>query len=171
MPTNINKNTKPMLVKILDTVGDGTGAKNAIGDYSLTPTKFLIKPAPGEVFTIARMLGHVEDSGTFDSGSYGNGIVLTNGITVSYKCGVREVDLMDGMSVITNADWAGVCYDVNISSFGLGNEYLNFRWTFEKTGTWIELNGDYGDELCVNLNDNFTALVGQYFTVQGYSNV
>ena len=170
MPMNINKNTKPMLVRILDTIGDGTGIKNANGDYSGGATRFLIKPAVGEVFIIARMLGHIVDGGSFDSGSYGNGITLTNGIKVGYSCGSKTIDLMDGLSVITNVDWAGVCYDIDRSNFGSGDEYLDFRWTFSKSGTWIELNGNNGDELWIELEDNFEGLKGHYFTVQGYSN-
>ncbi len=169
MPININTNTKPMLVRILDTIGNGSGTKNAIGNYG-TATKFLIKPAAGEVFIIARMIGHVVDSGTFDSSKYGNSIVLTNGIKAGYTRGNKTYDLMDGMAVKTNVDWAGVCYDINVSSFGSGDEYLDFRWTFSKSGTWIELNGNDGDELWIELEDDFSDLIAQYFTVQGYSN-
>jgi len=168
MPTNINKNTSPILIRILDTTGDGTGTKDAIGNYSGSVTRFLIKPGVGEKFIISRMLGQIVDSGSFDSGSYGNGITLTNGITAGYRKNGVEIDLLDGQVVKTNVDWAGVCYDVTHSNFGAGNEYLNFRWTFSKSGTWIELNGNNGDELWVGLHDNFTGLISQFFTVQGY---
>jgi len=69
--------------RFLDTNGDGTGTKSATGNYAESPVSFFIQPPAGEVFRLNRMLVHIEDSGTFDSGSYGNGITLTNGITVS----------------------------------------------------------------------------------------
>lgn len=170
MSININKNTntKKILIRVLDTVGDGTGTKDASGDYSAAAQTFLIKPPAHTTYIISRMIGSIRDGGSFDSGFYGNGLTLTNGIKVYCKSNGETIDLFDGLSVLTNADWAGICYDIDISKFGSGNEYLNFRWTFSKSGTFIKLDGNKGDELYVELHDDFTGLVSQYFTVQGY---
>lgn len=159
------------LYRFLDTDGDGTGTKNAIGDYSDTgdgETIFYIAPPENQVYEIARILPSVKDAGSFDSGNYGNGISLSNGVVirVSDADGVL-VDLTDGNPIITNADWATLCYDVDISSFGSGNEYLHARWTFSKAGQPIKLYGDAGHKLEVVLHDDFSDLVSHYFMVQG----
>ena len=160
------------LYRFLDTDGDGTGTKTAVGDYSDDPGSgveiFYIAPPANTVYEIARIIPHVVDAGTFDSGSYGNGIDLTNGIVIriSDSSGVL-VDLTDDLPVITNTDWGRLCYDVTRSTFGTGNEYLHARWTFAKSGQPVRLVGDSGHKLEVVLNDDFSDLVEQYFMVQG----
>jgi len=160
---------KKHIVRHLDTNGDGTGLIDATGDYSAAEEIFYIQPPAGSVYRIARMLVHVEDSGTIDSGKYGNGIVLTNGITVRSKddTGVI-VDYCGGHPIIVNQHWAMMCYDVTRSNYGAGNEHLNARWTFSKSGQFMRLVGDNNERLEIVFNDDFTGLVAHHFTIQGY---
>ena len=65
-------------------------------------------------------------------------------------------------------DWAKFCYDVDHENFGLGNEFLNVRWTFSKSGTYIQLNGENNDKLEIVVNDDLSGLVNHRFLVQGY---
>lgn len=153
--------------RFLDTNGDGTGTKSAIGNYAGSPVSFYIQPPAGDVYRLYRMLVHVEDVNTFDSGSYGNGIVLTNGITVSKVISGQTVQMTDGVSIKKTPHWQMFCYDVDISSYGLGNEHASVRWTFTKGGNPVRLVGDDGDRLQVVLNDDFTGLVDHHFFVQG----
>jgi hypothetical protein len=151
--------------------GTPTGTLDAIGDYSdggLGETQFFITPGAGKKMVIARMLIAVVDSGSFDSGKYGNNITLTNGIKVQVRDGDTTVDndLTNSTPVKTNVDWATFCYDVNISSFGSGNEYLNVRWTFAKAERSLLLSDD--ERLTLVLNDSFSGLVGHFFIAQGY---
>ena len=159
---------KTLLARYLDTDGSGTGTKTAIGNYS-TPTIFYIQPPAGTIYRLSRMLPFVEDVGTFDSGSYGNGITLTNGITVRVQDDSGTLlDLTDGLPIKLNTHWARLCYDMAISKFGTGNEYLHARWTFAKSGQMVRLVGNNNERLEVVLNDDFSDLVSQYFMVQGY---
>ena len=154
---------RTMFVRMLDTDGDGSGTTDAIGDYSGTnDTEFKFAPGAGEVARVHRMLVHVEDGGSFDSGAYGNNVSLTNGIEVGVSDGTSTlIDLTDGHPVTTNAD-------VNVMSFGAGNEHMAVRWTFAKSGQPIRLDGDNGEYLYVKLNDDYTDLVHHHFNVQGY---
>jgi len=158
--------------RFLDTVGDGSGTKSAIGNYSETgdgETIFRIAPPANTIYYVSRMLVHVVDSGSFDSGSYGNAITLVNGIAMKLvNSGGLVQDMLDGVPIITNPDWARQCYDVSSSSYGSGNETLSVRWTFTKAGKFIALSGDNGDELQVVFHDDFSDLVAHYFQVQGY---
>ena len=160
---------KKLIARYLDTNGDGTGTKTAIGEYQAGAEIFYIQPPTGQVYRLSRILPFVEDAGTFDSGSYGNGITLTNGITVRVQNDSGTiVDLTDGLPVKLNTHWARLCYDLTISKFGTGNEYLHARWTFAKSGQMIRLVGDNNERLEVVLHDDFSDLVSQYFMVQGY---
>ena len=161
------------LFRFLDTDGDGTGTKEATGNYALAEEEFYIQPPDGESYFISRLIIEIKDAGSIDAGSYGNGITLTNGIQVQKKDGSGViVDFTDGEPIITNADWAKFCYDVKTSEFGSGNNYVNVRWTFSKATGGLKggvfLDGSNNERFTVILNDNFSNLTGHTFMVQGY---
>lgn len=163
------------LDRYLDTTGDGTGTKNAGGvgaDFSGGATEFLIAPAAGEVFVLGRMIVTVEDTTGFSAGEYGNlGAALGTGVGVYVRDGSGDVqDLTDGVMITTNAEWGRMCYDVELKTWGAGNEFLVVRWTFTNAaGRPVVLDGDNGEYFCVELADDLTGLVSHYFLVQGYS--
>ena len=157
-----------ILTRYLDTNGDGTGTKDAVGDYSSAAETFFITPPAGKKYTISRMLIGVQDSGSFDAVKYGNGVTLTNGIgvaTTDATVGVT-VDLLDGTLIKSNAAWGFLCYDADVKSWGAGDEFLLVRWSFDKSGVLLTLTEN--DALVVELNDDFTGLNAHMFLVQGY---
>lgn len=155
--------------RFLDTAGDGTGTKNAIGNYSAAVTNFYIQPPAGSIYVISRIIAHIADTGGLDAGSYGNGITLTNGVDIETADGTGTIiGITDGIPIKTNGEWARYCYDVQYTSFGTGLNYLNVRWSFFKTGSYIRIDGSKNELLKVILNDDFTDLDEHYFMVQGY---
>jgi len=156
------------LSRYLDTAGNGTGTKNAIGNYAGAVEEFYIEPAAGEKYEIARLIVTIEDTGGGTAQEYGNiGVALTNGIEVilENEYGTTMSDLTDGVPVKTNGDWSRLCYDVNWIDKGSGNDYITVRWTFAKSGDTISLEA--GQRLTVQLNDSFVGLITHYFLVQG----
>ena len=152
----------------LDTVGDGTGAKSAIGDYSLAAQDFKITAPPAYQYEVARMIVSIEDTAGFQAAEYGNlGAALTNGVSVlvTNSSGDTILDLTDGAPVKSNAQWSSLCYDADLKTWGAGNELLAVRWTFTKAGEPILLKP--GQSLVVRLNDDFSGLIGHVFEVQG----
>ena len=155
------------IYRLLDTVGDGTGTTNAIGDYSVTPASFKITGTSGRV-DIERVIVMLEDGGSFDSGAYGNGLALTNGIRVYLRdTDDNVINEYTSFPILTNGDWAGHCHDFNHFNWGSGNEVASIRWTFSKSGQPVQINFDAGEYFEVYLNDDFSALVKQRFTIQG----
>ena len=150
---------------ILDTVGDGTGTKNAVGDYSGAVQDFCRVIPDNERMSVYRLVIHIEDTGNFLAGGYGAGAALTNGIHISYTQGPLVVDFDDGVETKTNAGWSRMAYDVTDHTFGSGNNYLAVRLSFDKMGSPIILGA--GDRFNVELNDNLTGIVAHYFTIQG----
>ena len=151
--------------RYLDTNGNGTGTKNANGNYASAADDFYIDA--DEAMKIYRMIVYIEDVGTFDSGVYGSAITLTNGIRcyVADASGTEVQDLFDGVDVFTNDGWARVCHDLTIHGFAAGNTAATVRWTFSNAGGPIFLPEGY--RLVVTLNDNLSGLVSHYFNVQG----
>lgn len=170
-PPNI-PNGNFYLNRYLDTVGDGSGLKDIILNYAdgqVGKEEFIIAPPEGETFLVTRLLVEIVDAGSFDAASYGNGITLTNGITLQLMRGAsEEIDLLDGVPIKANADFGRLCYDVEVSTWGQGNEYLHARWSFFKAGTpGLYLHGGDSDKIVLTVNDDMSDLVRQYWGVQG----
>jgi len=158
-----------MFSRFLDTNGDGSGTKNANGNYAGGEEIFYIQPGGTDIINVARLVVQIEDGGKFGSGKYGAlAGALANGIAVRVQDDSGTViDLTDGVLITTNVHWARYCYDVDHSDFGTGNEYMDVRWTFSKSGNPIVLDAANNERLEVVLNDNLSGLVGHYFLVQG----
>lgn len=164
----------------LDTDGDGTGTKNAIGDYSGAEEIFYIQPSSTQVFRITRMMVLVRgDKSSFYTDSYGSRPALSAGIVVrTQNDSGTLINLTDDVPVETNGNWGRFCYDSEIypSTTGNTDTYLRVRWTFEKSGYPLRLVGSNNERLEVVLNDDFSLnsgglsspLVEHYFVVQGY---
>ena len=166
----INGQQQLLLSRYLDTDGDGTGTKNAIGDYS-TPEDFFIQPPAGVYYRINRILISIEDGVSFKAGLYGGLAALSVGITLKIKdASGTLVDFTDAVPVKTNGQWARLAYDVDLKSWSASptEELLSVRLTFSKFGQAIRLDGDKGEKLVMTLSDNMTGLISHYFKVQGY---
>ena len=151
-----------------DTNGDGTGTANAVGDYSSTTTDFKVTAQPGETLSIGRMIVSAEDTSGMAARDYGNiGNGLTNGIEVLVTDDLgATINTLTPAPIKDNAEWAKVCYDSNILTWGPGNELLVVRWTFSKSGAQIELPP--GHSVVVRCSDDLTGLVTHNFVIQGY---
>lgn len=139
-------------------------AKNANVDGSSTPVEFTFEPTAK--CHISRVLVTVQDAGAFTATSYGAVAALANGVEFEHSGGT-VVDLLGGLPITGNSDWARVCYDtLELDFTGGGSTSLVVRWTFAKAG--IPLTLESGDSIIVRVNDNLTGLVGHYFMLQGY---
>lgn len=157
------------IFQLLSANGDGTGTTNANGDYSSTPLSLKFKQSEKEVVFVTRMIVYVQDTGSFDSGSYGNGIDLANGIRVYHKNAAGELlEELTAFAVKSSGDWAGQCHDLNHFNFGSGDEFITVRWTFAKSGFPIKLKLHADEYIEVELNDDFRGLTKHYFKVDGF---
>ena len=161
---------KQRIDRFLDTNGDGTGTKNAVGNYSITPETFYIQPPSREEYHINRMLVYVEDTGNFSADNYG---ALASPLSVGIDVRVADdngavYDLTDGLFVKSNSEWGRHCFDVEYISFGTGNNFMHVRWSFFRAGPPVLIRGDSNERLEVVLNDDLSGLADHRFMVQGY---
>jgi hypothetical protein len=171
MASERTNDVRRILMRMVSSTGQQDGSYAVTGDYSdggLGSTIFKIAPLDGEVYVISRLLGYYEDVGAFDTDKYGNNITLTNGITMEYDWRNEVIQLIADGPIKTNGNWAATCYDVVQQAFGLGNEYLSFRWTFQKTCEVIRLDGSKGEELRMIFHDDFSDLEVHQFQIQGF---
>ena len=152
--------------RTLDTVGDGSGTKNA---NQVAATTFKLKPPAGLAMEVGRLIIQIRDNVAPNSDNYGNISALTNGIDVKVtRNGELLRDLTDGLPVKSNADWGRVCYDIRESIFSAGTAFVQARWTFKRfSNRGLILSSSSDDALEVTCNDDLSGLVEHYFTGQG----
>jgi len=148
---------------------EGTGSDSSGTWTVVRQTTELIFTAV-EPTRVARMLVSVGDTTGMQAEEYGNlGAALTNGVSVITRTaasgGSTIIDLTDGLPITTNSAWGSLCFDVNLKSWGAGDELLVVRWTFALAGQPLYL--DTGQQIVVTLDDDLSGLQTHYFVIQG----
>ena len=169
-----NGGIRPPVSRPLDTVGDGTGATNANGDFSAFPAPFLIAAPPFIIYEIKVFRWNLRAIGDQPRmAGYGAGVApLTNGILIRKRDpSTVLLDFTGGVPIVTNTDWTrlGTIEEVELDFGPPPLKMLSLVWDIaENLGQPIRLRGDRGESLEVLLADDFTTLVSQqFFTVQG----
>jgi len=161
---------KKMISRYADTVGDGSGTVNFNGDYSSAAEEAILMAGTGEDYVISRLIVSVYDTKTFTAQIYASIGVLGNGIEVKHIAANGTTvlnDLTDSEPITINAEWGMMCYDVDVKSWGAGNEMLLARWTFAKAGQ-DGINLSEGESIRVFMSDNLSGLLNHRFMFQGY---
>lgn len=140
-------------------------------DYSGAETYWEWRPSRGR-WTVNQMCIHYGDSGTFDSGSIGNGITLTNGITFSLVKGTgASAEVLyrpfGSYRILNNAAWWHFARSSQLDAYGVGNNYMGVVCDFREFSDGILVDGDLGVALRAILHDNFSGLVHADFIVRG----
>lgn len=152
--------------QLLDTVGNGTGTTNAIGNYSGAATDFKLVYGGNQITLTRFSVLIVDSSDDFKENQYGGIAALTNGITVRLKSGgLPEARLFRPSVAIKNtAGWISVMSEYRSASFPDAKRPM-LGFTFDFTNRLL-LN-TAGDYFLVRLNDNFTGLDWHIFSVFG----
>lgn len=154
---------------LLSSNGDGNGTTNWNGDYSVTPGRAYYAPGAGEVRLCARLIIELEDAPNMRAEHYGTtGAPLANGITIAYQSQGEAEQLLTPEAIVKNGDWLALCYEARIAAWGAGNEILAASLCMLADGVPIYLDGDEGDYLEVNLNDDLSGLVEHRFLAKIY---
>lgn len=157
------------IYRFLDTNGDGSGTKNANGDYSSVADEFYFQYSRD--CEIHRMIIQLTDTSGITQEEYGNlAAALSNGYTIKVQDDSQNdvVDLCDGVAITKNEDFGRYCYDVSLRSWATSpaNESIQARWTFSKAGHPLYLPANY--RVSITFNDNLSGLLEHYFMVNGY---
>jgi hypothetical protein len=153
--------TRAPLIQFADSVGDGTGSIDAIGDYSGGEASFKLIPPPGLVYVFEKFHIIIADVGTMDSGGYGNNGAnpLTNGVNFEVRRnGATLVDFTGGRKIKTNSEWAMYFDELVRYDFGSGDEYLVIRLDEARLKWPRWLDSRTGDQMHFTVNDDLTFL-------------
>ena len=156
------------MVQPLSSNGDGTGTADLAGNHLATPAEFYITSPTSVSIFVARVLVYVQDSGTFDSDKFANGLVLANGITLEYReADDTVVSDLTPQPIMTNGHWGKYAYDVQVHTYGQGDEYLGSRWTFAKfVDGGLDLRS--GRKLVATINDDLSEVNAFTLIAQGW---
>ena len=169
---------KEPIVQLLSTNGDGTGTTDMAADYSDDPgagaTDFTITDPADRDLYISRLIVYLVDGVNIDADGFGTGAALTNGVVLSIKDSADAVlATLTPAPIKTNAQWGQLAYDVDLKSWGTGNEVIAARWTFTKfltdTGGSTPLVLADGQKLAATVNDDLSGLVAFSITAEGAS--
>jgi hypothetical protein len=162
--------TPKSMVGLLGTGGLNTGTTDFTGDFSTPDTAYVEATSTTGVIQIQRMIIQLEDSNnSMTMATFGGITALTNGIAIDVvdADGNSWIDLTP-VTWKSNSDIAGSMYDVRIETVGSGNDALHARWTYANNlgpkGIYLPV----GWKLEMTLQDDYTGLVKQKYTVQGF---
>ena len=156
------------LYRILDLVGDGSGAFDMAVNGSIVTQTFMIKPGASEIITLERMNIAAASLNWNNATLYGT-LTLANGMRIYMGNDDGEtIDYTDQQRIKAWPHW-GLFAGSDVPVEGnAGADSLLVRWTFSKgTGRPIELVGSQGDYLAIDVPDDMSGLDYQYAMVQG----
>jgi hypothetical protein len=149
----------------LTQAGDGTGATNANGNYTLATDFYYEATKP---LIVANVDFYISDNAQFEQNGFGsNQNPLTNGLKFFFKpAGGIEKQLFNSQSLRSNQDVIAWAYETSMTTFaGNANTLmasLNFQQVF---GTDVLMN--VGDRITVRLQDNLTSITEMAFCITG----
>ena len=159
------------LSQFLSINGDGTGATNAIVDYSGGEV-YYIQPAAGEIMEIRKLTLHIVDSGALPAAVYGGlGAALTTGIDIVITNeGSIARSVLPGL-IQANDDLAHLGNGgVELLNFTGGVDTLTAHLDFREimgTPHGLILDGDRNHKLEVLFEDSFVGLNDHHFIAHG----
>lgn len=152
------------VVSVLDTNGDGTGTTNAIGNYA-TETLFRYNATVNTALN--SMTVFAGGIGTVTASNYITLIApLTNGIGVNvYESDGTPIQTPNPAArVKSTVGWATYAFNRSVDDWGGGENYFSVEFDLTQLGRICLTPGRF---FAVILNDDFTGLSVQTFTVQG----
>lgn len=162
-PSDVTK----MVYQLVSSDGKGTGTtalnQNAAASYT-------VKPDDDQVFLLRRMNVWQVDANFNAATGYGAGNALTNGITITVENADGVIINFTPEPIKTSFEWsllAGV--DIPVIG-GAGADALPVRWTFNKGGGNITLDGSKGEFLKVAFGDAMDFMDYFKIMVQGTKN-
>jgi len=156
---------------------NGTGSTEVTASAGLgSEAYFIFGPSSGssDVYRVSSLIGTLQVSGGLEAQDYGNITgSLTNGLQLQIMTGSGETwgtsqDLTSDAPIRNNIDWARYCYDIQFfTALGAGDEFMLFKWSFEKSGAPLRLEGNKAEALVLVARDDLSSLSGHKFSVQG----
>ena len=135
------------------------------GDYSSTEEIFYIKPPSTLIYEIHRVLILIRDNSVITSDDYIGTGALTNGVNFMIENGGSILaNTLPIKQISDYGSYAGV--DVKALDNNSPKAWA-IRWSLDKAGAPLYLQGSKNERLNVHLNDKFDTLTSHTALIQG----
>lgn len=159
--------SKFILNKQFDTVGNGTGTKNAIGNYSAEAQSFKITVPANKTYSLENLKIYMASSSAFTTSGYGSSLAnITNGWTIKVRKDGVLTDILDGMVIKSNYDLEGIATSINRVSFSGLEDGFVVTVSFSEYGIPFYLKA--AEYIEIVLNDDFSGLTKHQFIIKGH---
>lgn len=156
------------LEELFDTVGDGSGSFQMAAASNI----YKVAPASGVMYFINRVNIYIEDNGQFRGDRYGGSASLENGIDITIHNGSGSIFRYTKKVIQLIGEWnllAGI--DMFYTAFASGNDLAPVRWSLDKSGGPLELDGNEGEFMQIKTQDDMSNLVSHIAQAQGMQSV
>lgn len=135
---------------------------------SVTPVEFTAGVPSGYVsFYVHRAILYMSDSSGFRAERFaGTATALSNGCEFEFINNGVTYDMLDGTAITHNGDFGRFNYDVDLKTWGAGDDILLARWSFDRFGGPIKLSGD-NDSFLWRINDDLSTITEATIALQG----
>lgn len=153
--------------RFMDTVGDATGTVEQAVNGSVTPVEFCVTAPSGYAYIVHALTITYAVTGKLDSGGYGNGSALTNGVAVYEKNpdGSVKRDATFQLPIKSNVTWSAYSFNSSSLTFGSGDESLSFKYDFIDDSAPIVLSP--GQSYCLKVQDDLSAVCNNHYARVG----
>ncbi len=145
----------------VDNTAAGTRDMNVLGTLG-APVRYRIGPPAGQKWGMAVIVLAMSDNGQFVQSDFG-GIAgpLANGVFIGLRSSGVDVDIFSGFRVKSNSDWFGLPAKTYLTTWAGPAQTLEARFdAYGESGQYVILDGDLGQELFVQIQDDLTGLTG-----------
>jgi len=159
------------VVRVLDRLGDGTGATNANVNGSIKSVSFKINPLSAGSVKLVRLVMSIHGGPSTSTGSYGaRNTALTNGVQIGMFAKVDDslvVDYLKGTPIKSSAEWVAQGLVVDPEAWGGSNKTQLLRWTFPRDMGVPLLKKGGPNYFGVKIRDDLSTVIDHRFTLYG----
>lgn len=154
---------------VVEFMQNDTGSINISADYSGQAVNISYGPVPGTIVRIQEFAVILEDGNINNEGQYGGINALTNGLHIYAILNGSRIDIDNGVHIKHNGEFRYLFSEIDLDDLTGGNDWFKANFHFHDTGTTLRLVGDTNDTFIIEVNDDFTGLDEQRFTITGFN--
>ena len=151
--------------QLVSSNGDGTGVVDL---NAAAPADYFITPSSSQKIILKRLNLLEKDLSFTNALGYGAGSALTNGIGITVENGSGVIRNYTPVKIKTTYEWALLAGVDSSSIGGSGADPHMVRWTFNKGGGNIKLDGSKGEFLRISYGDAMNFMDFIRIMVQGH---
>jgi len=159
----------PVPAFVIQFMTNDTGSPNLTADYSGQAVNISFSPSAGTIIRIQEFAVILEDANINNEGQYGGINELTNGLHIYAILNGTRIDIDNDIHITHNGQFRYLFSEIELDDLTGGNDWFKANFHFHDTGTTLRLVGDTNDTFIIQIQDDFTGLNEQRFTITGFN--